>query len=468
MPVQYYNYIGDLQPQSKTVTISANAIQNCFPDLPNFGEVTPYIESVTASVPRIVPSTYKYFPRTVTESKSIPDKSSFKKIRRSGEIKMTPYYNYRKETLNLLAQVPWESQDARRVNLIPRYTAGNEHCHQSPVDEIAFIRRPYMEQGDFNYWSRKFPTFALPPEDLNLQGEVNNLMSRVVSDNLMTYDLFTDLAEARSSLKTLLSLLKAVRSPLQSYKKARAVLQSKKATHDELTSLWMQYRYAIMPIIYGAQDAMDNFNNVSHVYKTSRGSVSIDLSKDSSMGNPKESFLFQKREGDISIRATGKARFSTATLRAIDQTSFNVLNTAWEVIPYSLVVDWFTNIGDWIHIHSSILSDFSSERKFCYSIRRSERVTTYLHYHRLGSDPIVLPGRTAGDVTLPNREIGGVPSSTQVVPVKVESSETYDRYIYNPSDVEISSNIQFSSWKRWLDAYVLSLGPTLNLLKKLR
>lgn len=471
MSVQYNTIINAQESAKVTKTASLTKVQNCLPKDPNYGKSHTYVgPPATSFAPVPENSVLSYTPVNETISRSpIESKQSFNKIRRSGAIKMTPYSHRSTKTTNLLVPVHCRERSSSRSLVFGGWQMpGAGYCDPGYAEERNLVSSFWTEQYDISRLANT-PLFVAEVND-DFSKDINSLMSRVVSDSYKTHDLLTDLAEARSSLKLISDLLRAVRRPLQSYKKARDILKSRKATHDEIGSLWMQYRYAVMPIIYGISDAIDNFENSRYVFKTSRGSSTIDLSKDSPRGNPESTYLYQKVEGEAVIRATGKARFATSSLRLIDQTSFNVFNTAWELLPYSLVVDWFANVGDWIFIHSSRLADFSSQRSFCYSIKRTQRVTTYLHHYTppTSGDMGRYPAVTQRGVTCPQWTITPLSGYVTEAPIQVVMYEWYDRYIYNPSDVNLSTNVQFSNWKRWIDAYILSLGPTLKLLKKLR
>jgi hypothetical protein len=63
--------------------------------------------------------------------------------------------------------------------------------------------------------------------------------------------------------------------------------------------------------------------------------------------------------------------------------AFGVLDPAalWDIIPFSFVVDWFINIGGWLHKHRPRL--FPADVKFtdyCESIRLTQRLSYYASY----------------------------------------------------------------------------------------
>lgn len=114
---------------------------------------------------------------------------------------------------------------------------------------------------------------------------------------------------------------------------------------DALASIWLNFRYNIMPMVYTVEDLSDLIDSYFAMFKTVRGFTS-------------DSFLLEKEgwTGSTSV----KISHSCVIKRRIDPskrfsslTQANFAVTAWELIPLSFVVDWFINIGDLISAVSS-------------------------------------------------------------------------------------------------------------------
>lgn len=443
--------------------------QTCWPERSDYGKLAPqgvWTGYASTSVPASQSRSYVRFDSV--NSKSVADRDNFKQIRASRTIKFTPWHNSRIDTHNFLARVPRYVMQETFQAPAQYHQVGDQYCDPHIVADIGRSESSWSEVGDLSYWKETYPTSVhIKAPEISLDRDINAVMSSVVSDNLKTHDLMTDLFEARSTFNTALQLLSKVRRPLQSFKEARDILRSKGATHKSITELWLQYRYAIMPVIYGLEDAARNLEQAIDIYKTSRKkrTVSRDFNGRPSFTLDSVTF-YDIVEGETVIRGTGKARYHTFMHRLLDQTSFNTANALWEVIPYSLVVDWVSNMGEWIHIHTALMADFSSQRKFCYSIKDTYTVNTYLLV-KTKAVPAVKYSRTKGPVSISmmGKAINAT-TTEQLVRSVVHTS--YRRVLYNPSSVELGLDVQFSNWKRWIDGYALSLTPILKSLKRLR
>jgi hypothetical protein len=57
---------------------------------------------------------------------------------------------------------------------------------------------------------------------------------------------------------------------------------------------------------------------------------------------------------DVSIRGSVSARLTPPRF------SFNVVNTAWEFLPWSFVIDWFISIGTWLNSLNTLIFSAST------------------------------------------------------------------------------------------------------------
>ena len=163
-------------------------------------------------------------------------------------------------------------------------------------------------------------------------------------------------------------------------------------------------------------------------------------------------------QGTIKIRATSKTRFELGNLsRLIDQTSLNIAQTAWELIPYSFVIDWFANVGDWLLAHTHLTTP-GVYSEYCYSIKKEINRDTFVRFY---NPPIQLQLTTSAF----GLETAQIPEWRSTQLAQREVIRSYDRGIFDQGGVDFYVSGPFMSWKRWVDTFSLSLS---NLNKALR
>lgn len=237
----------------------------------------------------------------------------------------------------------------------------------------------------------------------------------------------------------------------------------------------MEYRYAIMPLVYSVRDIAELFSNINDVFKTDR-------SRDRILPEPvpttsARSFISHETTGEVVVKVIGKSKFSSPDLRLSQLITANPFLTAWELIPFSFVIDWFINVGDWLFSQTSTYIDIAEQRAFCVSTRTKLKTTTYLNLtvptvtgkydaeidwnvNRCYSDgpPIVNSWHQSDHIDLLQNSF-----IREKLYEKVEDS--YRRDLFSPQDVELSFDPSMN-WKRWLDSFALTIKPTINALKR--
>lgn len=448
------------------------------------GKIVTDTKSVTLEPPKIPPVWVSPFREQVSNLiPPKPDKSSFTKIKKSGEIKMTPYQRgWTKVELPLLTL-------SRELN---HYLYCGVAIHEWANPEgtkwylfAADVKRevvncPYDIHLDYNGLLEMFSGIYYDKIDIDseIDSAVQKCMAGVVSELNSTYDLLTELAEFSSTLELLVSYLDKIRHPLKNYRDAVKKLKKSKLPeveiHNAAASLWMQYRYGIMPIVMSVKDIIKTMDTMLGVYRTVRKKEQVLGSKPKSL--PDDRMVLQDNmSGVVTVRAVGKGRYSVdAGLRLVDLIKFNWITTAWELVPYSFVIDWFLNVGDVLDAQFGGLFSLLQEKKFCYSIKSEFRIETTLYDYddtRVEIPPVIdghwkgTPSEFIISKSWPALSYGRLHRSNHVC--RVETRRTYIRKTFTPDDISLNFNPDMN-WKRWVDAYVLTLGNTRNQLRRLR
>jgi hypothetical protein len=128
-----------------------------------------------------------------------------------------------------------------------------------------------------------------------------------------------------------------------------------KALGEFMSDYWLQYRYGAVPLMHDLQNGF----RAAYIPQfsdrlTARGSASLPPFTDSWTEYPSSSGNFSNAVVEASYSHEGYYRayvlykhwFSTSDKFGL---SFhNLPATLWEILPYSFVVDWFLNVGDFI------------------------------------------------------------------------------------------------------------------------
>lgn len=206
------------------------------------------------------------------------------------------------------------------------------------------------------------------------------LVSRVVG-NAPNWDVLTDLAESketvgllRSSAQWFMKVATAVKKrDVMTIARMFQVSTSKKGIKrlrrriypqrtlggygvtvgTSMSNLWMSYRYGFMPIIYSMQDALIAFNAEFSEGTKLTEQVTLSDSLYVETSDPGNAYGGYKATNRTSRLVQGswrkKAYFNyTNSMLARLVSPAALLQTAWEVVPFSFVADWFVSVGDYL------------------------------------------------------------------------------------------------------------------------
>lgn len=128
-----------------------------------------------------------------------------------------------------------------------------------------------------------------------------------------------------------------------------------------IASLWLQWRYEIMPLYYTAQDALDVIADLHSDYLTSRKRATSEV------------VITTQPEWGLTVSEVVIPQLQKVMVKSkLDPTesygktmSTNPFSTAWELLTLSFVVDWFINIGDVIASFTGGYSDTSGATASC-------------------------------------------------------------------------------------------------------
>lgn len=113
---------------------------------------------------------------------------------------------------------------------------------------------------------------------------------------------------------------------------------------------WSAYSYGLRPLVKDVYDSIETYqrrHRVCPLVRVVRASASRKIGVDSPLFAPFGAF--QNVSGTFNV--TGKVcfRVTNPTLKTLDECGLvNPLSVAWELVPFSFVLDWFLPIGEFI------------------------------------------------------------------------------------------------------------------------
>lgn len=204
-------------------------------------------------------------------------------------------------------------------------------------------------------------------------------------------------AHAESGTRTSLKQLERYLTTLQKRKERRA---SRPATTiiDGAVNAWLEFRYAVRPLIGDIQNALNALNAViasrrcvarGHEYASAKRE-DVDHFQMVDSGAPYMGITAKISEEET-IRARGGVLYaieeqvvSLITILGLDQP----VESLWELIPFSFIIDWVFSIGDWLQslFKSSGLDILTSWVSLIVERVRKVKVTDVWYSYNAGSD----------------------------------------------------------------------------------
>lgn len=169
----------------------------------------------------------------------------------------------------------------------------------------------------------------------------NNLRNEALDENYSgLWDLGTELAEAPETIKYLFGMLRRLTLLFLQIRSKEVVARKKfkgKELMDELSSLWMQFRYAASPIAYSIVDGLTYLDtNAARVFISTRKREDREHSFTDSSGY---TYNFST-EFRCFVKSASNASAWNAGL------GLNPIKTLWEITPLAFVVGWVLPIGE--------------------------------------------------------------------------------------------------------------------------
>lgn len=217
--------------------------------------------------------------------------------------------------------------------------------------------------GDVLYWNPAKST--MPTLTMNNVADGNTLLLRAYARAneapIMGGEILATLNQTvsmvRNPFKSATSLLTRM-SKYRASRLGKTAASAAKATADT----WLEYRYGWKPIILDTQKVIRDANKIRAKTDRFRSVARAGDKCEIKVSNnwPATSathFMGGHYSMDGKVRCNAGVVYEMANRTPTDQagayfgaTSRDILPTIWELTPFSFVVDWFVNVGDWLQV----------------------------------------------------------------------------------------------------------------------
>ena len=243
-------------------------------------------------------------------------------VRKNHSIKMTDYVAIRHKSEKYVVHLP----NLRAAWKFPSIddTGQNFTITGDPVWMTTTWEENYTDDTLPGFIGQSYAPADLTEFQEQQAVQVEEVKAAVVADAYQTWDALTSRAELSQTLELITGLFKAARHPMQAY---RNLVAKSNRDPKHISDLWLQYRYGIMPLIYDLLDYTKLLATVGFMFQTHRAQKFGALNIGPRITD--EQMTFWEEDHSYRISATGKARYTSASMRALDQISFNPALTGW-------------------------------------------------------------------------------------------------------------------------------------------
>lgn len=189
------------------------------------------------------------------------------------------------------------------------------------------------------------------PIELFSSEDVNDLLVEHSTRVLSTRgregpDLYESLAQADKAASLLPGLLGNIRKIVPPRNKLPSKIKN-------LAQAWLGIRYGLMPLIRDVDTVVEGLKKPTGPLRRTTRSNSGDLRRTKYYTATFDAGNIAKTIGvsisdSLSVRVMSLDEYDVTMLNNIGFSGKNLLTLPWELIPYSFVVDWFANIGDFV------------------------------------------------------------------------------------------------------------------------
>lgn len=274
------------------------------------------------------------------------------------------------------------------------------------------------------------------------------------------------LAESRETYRLLPDMCRTLGRILASTPYSLFVRKNGQLVVDSTSNAWLQYRYGVRPLLFDIRDYMAAAEKRIHsrIYSRSRVSKEECSSTEVFLTGNRDCFpasvvkhtLSNLQTYSVRAGVTSDIDLLVANLSEQRYRLDQILSTAWELVPFSFIIDWFLNIGD-------ILANLTPPD---YLVKQAGFVTATANIIVSGTSELDDPNATHMVASYPNRNVKYVLENYELAAPGFNVSVTVkERSLFQPGIPSL-----YLDTKRWrtlphlMD--LLALLPQIRILRK--
>lgn len=294
-------------------------------------------------------------PKVKTSNRS---RKEFEKAKAEGNIVLTPTLKYRMKATGfpeIVSESVVENMGTYANDARIEMDMGTDYvCYRLPSIGALSCNTNWQSIVQNPKWLRNAFTRPVSEKDLtNAMGDIvqrlgnieknSALVTQTVAEaNSATFDIATEIGEMPETIKMIVNgVIGGIKLLLRFKKDIKQNLSSGSASHD-MASLWMMYRYGLMPIVYSVNDGLDLLAMEARKFQSFRGRTDIPAPEFNLPGGYK-----LVKSPTVQHRCFLKYGYDLDS-KIHQGLKINLAATAWELIPLSFVWDWFFQVGDYL------------------------------------------------------------------------------------------------------------------------
>lgn len=234
------------------------------------------------------------------------------------------------------------STSRKVVTSLTEYTYGS--LSNAPYNQYTLV-------APMSYWTGISPNPSISePTVASFASLDNKVRAGIKSQNV---NLANSLAEYGQTSNLLLNAARDILRTFHSLRSGRPIrdfvsMLGNPETRNarRLSNRWLEYQYGWKPLmsdVYGSAEALaKNVQTGVYLYRSVTESSSANSTTPYVLGP-----IFT--EVDLSMKVRVRYKISDSGVKTLSELGFtNPLSVAWEVIPWSFVIDWFVPVGNYL------------------------------------------------------------------------------------------------------------------------